>query len=249
MAGLLSPAEGILALVAVLGSLLAERFRGEHHPPAALLQWAVGAGVSVFALLDLLYLAESLLHGLVHLLVVLACYKLYVREAGRDFRDLFFLSFFMLVAASTLTANLGFLAILVAFLVLGTWTFVLYHLLTETARYARGESAQLAAPTLASPSLLSLSLVASALTVAFTLVFFFVIPRIGLAAITLGAKAAQRMSGFSDHVELGAFGPIQTDPTVVMRVRFPEGPPLPRSGMRSDGAASPSTASPETSGG
>ncbi len=224
MAGLLSPAEGILALVAVLGSLLAERFRGENHPPAAL-QWAVGAGASVFALLDLLYLAESLLHGLVHLLVVLACYKLYVREAGRDFRDLFFLSFFMLVAASTLTAHLGFLVILVAFLVLGTWTFVLYHLLTETARYARGESARFAAPTLASSSLLSLSLVASALTVAFTLVFFFVIPRIGLAAITLGAKAAQKMSGFSDHVELGAFGPIQTDPTVVMRVRFPDGPP------------------------
>ena len=51
---------------------------------------------------------------------------------------------------------------------------------------------------------------------------FFVIPRVGQATLPFRAELGKRISGFTDRVELGAYGEIETDQTVVMRVRFPE---------------------------
>lgn len=220
--GLLSPAGSLLVSLAVAGSWWAERLRaGSARVPPL---WRVlTLTVAAFAVLDLFYLAESVLDAFVHLLLFVTCYKLYNRLTLRDSRDLFFLAFFMLVAASALTVSIGFLLLLVVFLVLGIWTFVLYHLLTEIERHpseqARG------GPVI--PSLLRVGLAASAITLALAFAFFFVIPRIGLAAIPVEAKGGQFLVGFSERVKLGAYGSIQTDPTVVMRIHFPEGPPTP----------------------
>src|SRR5438046_679183 len=62
------------------------------------------------------------------------------------------------------------------------------------------------------------SLVAAATTFVLTGMLFFVIPRMGQAALPIRAQFSRMVTGFSDRVELGAFGEIETDKTVVMRV-------------------------------
>ncbi|MBI4611656.1 MAG: DUF3488 domain-containing protein [Candidatus Rokubacteria bacterium] len=224
--GLFSPAGAALVLLAVVGSWWGDRLRAWSDAVPAL--WRVLAlGAAAFAVIDLFYLAESLLDGFVHLLLFVTCYKLYNRQSLRDARDVFILTFFMLVAAAALTVSLGFLLILAAFLVLGIWSCILYQLLGETTRYRPEQIATLGGQWLIAPSFVAVVLTASALTMAFTLVIFFVIPRIGQAALPLKARAGQVLSGFSNRVDLGSFGSIQTDPTVVMRVRFPGGSPPP----------------------
>lgn len=202
----------------------------------------LGQAVLVLAVvastLDLAYLAESLLDGFVRLLLFLLLYRLVTRRSLRDARDVAFLSFFMLVAASAVAFDFPFLFVFLAFLVLGVWTFMLHHVLTEAERVSGPGSA----PGRALPlgrGLLGLSLAASGSTVLITAAFFFIIPRVGQAALPLRARVGAMVSGFSERVELGAFGAIETDATVVMRVRFPEGPsaPVPLTALRWRGVA------------
>src|SRR5262249_27003814 len=68
--------------------------------------------------------------------------------------------------------------------------------------------------------ILHLALAGSVVTVLVTAVLFVVIPRVGLAALPLRMPASRTVSGFTEQVQLGAFGEIETDATVVMRVRL-----------------------------
>lgn len=221
MGGFVSPTVGALAFLVVAGSWWSERLQSVIARIPTLWRLLVLGG-AVFIALDLVYLAESLLDGFVHLLLLLVCYKLCHRRSPQDTRDLLVLAFFMLVAASALTVSMGFLVILIVFLVVGTLTFVLYHLTSEIARY---RTALRSASVALTPSLLTMSGAAAGLTLAFTVALFFVIPRIGQAMIPLTGKTGPAVTGFSNHVKLGTFGSIQTDPAVVMRVRFLDGPP------------------------
>jgi len=178
--------------------------------------------VALASAFDILYVAETMLDGLVRLLVFLLVYRLFMRRTLRDTRDAGFLSFFMLVAAAPLTLSVAFFFVLLAFLVLGIWTLMLYHILAEAERATKPREL----PGLGR-SLLVLSLVASAATIAATAVFFFVIPRVGQAALPLRSQVGRMVSGFSDRVEMGAFGEIETDSAVVMRVHPAPGTPGP----------------------
>ncbi|PYM36693.1 MAG: hypothetical protein DME15_03085 [Candidatus Rokuibacteriota bacterium] len=174
----------------------------------------VAAGVSA---LDVVYVAASLLDGLARLLVFLLVYRVVMRRALRDLRDVAFLAFFMLVAAAPLTFGVGFLFVFLVFLVLGTWMLMLYHVATESERV--GERSEDAVGALGR-DLLGLAVGASAATLVLTAALFFLIPRVGQAALTLRSHQPRMLTGFSDRVELGAFGDIETDATVVMRVRL-----------------------------
>jgi transglutaminase-like putative cysteine protease len=193
-----------------------------------------------FFLLDFVYLAESVLDGFVHLLLFALFFKLYTRRTLRDTRDVLLLAFFMLVAASALTVSVGYLFILVVFLLVGTAAFLLHHVVHEAERHAADRGAALVeSRVMAGPSLLGLAAVAALVSLAFTFAFFFVIPRVGQATLPLRARIGQMMAGFSERAELGVFGVIQTDVTVAMRVHFPEGPAVPEAldGLRWRGVA------------
>jgi len=181
------------------------------------------AGLAALVL-DLIYLAASVLDGLVHALIFLILYRLLAARTAREVGDVSFLAFFMLVAASPVTVGVGFFAVFVIFLILGTWLLMLRHVLIECERAQTPGARTLPAR---GRVLLQLSLVASAVTLALTAVLFFTIPRVGQAALPLRAPLGRMVSGFSDRVELGSFGEIETDATVAMRVHFAE--TLPRS--------------------
>jgi transglutaminase-like putative cysteine protease len=216
LAGLLGTA-GLLAVTLALALAWRNeplRDRVEAVPGLSRGVVILAAGVSA---LDLVYVAASLLDGLGRLLVFLLVYRLVMGRALRDLRDVAFLAFFMLVAAAPLTFGVGFLFVFLAFLVLGTWMLMLYHVATESER--AGERVEDGAEALGR-DLLGLAVGASAATLALTAALFFVIPRVGQAALTLRSHQPRMLTGFSDRVELGAFGDIETDATVVMRVRF-----------------------------
>jgi transglutaminase-like putative cysteine protease len=179
------------------------------------------------AVIDLVYVAASALDGLVHLLLFLLVYRLYTRATLRDVRDVGFIAFFMLVAAAPGTFDVGFLFVFMTFLLAGIVMLILRHLLVEAEPAPSAPHALAIAPR----HVLVLSVVASVATLAITATLFFVIPRIGQAALPLRAKMGRMVSGFSDRVNLGAFGEIETDGAVAMRVHLPEGnPPIERLG-------------------
>lgn len=156
--------------------------------------------------------APGVLDVFTHLLIFLLLVKLYTLRTLRDARDVAFLSFFMLVATSPVTTSVVFLGLFVTFVVVGTWLLMFRHVLNE-ADIVAGPTARIGR------EILHLALAGSAATVLVTAVLFVVIPRVGLAALPLRTPAARTVSGFAERVQLGTFGEIETDASVVMRVR------------------------------
>ena len=221
LAGLLDPLGGVILTLALVGSWAIDQVR-DRMPVRSVFGWALVTTAAFAIGIDLLYLAQNLLDGMVHLLLFLILLRLFRRRSLKDLRDAGFLSFFMLVAASAVTFNVSFLFVFVAFLVLGTWMLILHHLAGESERAKIG-TAELTTVGIGPGSpLFRMSLVAAAGTFALAGVMFFVIPRVGQATLPFRAELGRRISGFSERVELGSYGEIEADQTVVMRVRFPD---------------------------
>jgi transglutaminase-like putative cysteine protease len=169
------------------------------------------------SVVDVAYVADNVLDALVRLLLFLVLYKLATLQNVRDSRTVAFLAFFMLVAASASAFGVGFLFAFVAFVALLSWIALLQHVASEAAAGPAGESEALRPrhlAGLASAAALSVFLVAGGL--------FFVLPRVGLATLPLRARLGQMITGFSERVELGSYGSILTDSSVVMRVHLPD---------------------------
>jgi len=212
LGGLLGPAGALVVGIAVAGSWWQEPLRRRIAEVPRL--GAVLVALAALAVtLEVVTLAPAMLDAFTHLLVFLLLIKLYTRRTLRDVRDITFLAFFMLVAVSPATTSVVFLGLFVVFLVIGTWLLMLRHLLAE----AEGAAAP---PLRVGRDLVGLSLAASAATIVITALLFVIIPRVGQAALPLRPQVSRMVSGFSDRVELGAFGEIEADATVVMRVHL-----------------------------
>ena len=221
LGGLLGPLGALVVSIAVAASWWHQPVRDRIAAMPRGSQ-AIIVLVALASAFDILYVAETMLDGLVRLLVFLLVYRLFMRRTLRDARDAGFLSFFMLVAAAPLTLSAAFFFVLLTFLVLGTWTLMLYHILSEAERAPKPP----VLPGLGR-SLLGLSLAASTATLVVTAGFFFVIPRVGQAGLPLRSQAGRMVSGFSERVEMGAFGEIEADSAVVMRAHPAPGTPGP----------------------
>ena len=158
--------------------------------------------------------AGGMLDVFTHLLIFLLLVKLYTLRTLRDARDVAFLSFFTLVAASPVTTSLVFLGLFVTFLVVGTWLLMLRHLMNEADIVAGPTDAGSGVtwstwrwpprrPRSSSPRCSSSSSRASDW------------PR-----CRCGRGASRMVTGFTERVQLGAFGEIEADATVVMRVHL-----------------------------
>ena len=221
LAGLLGPVGGTILALALAGSWVIDQMR-DRVPVRPVFGWAIVVAAAVAIALDLLFLAQSLLDGMVHLLLFLILLRLFRRRSLKDLRDAGFLSFFMLVAASAVTFNVSFLFVFVAFLLLGTWMLILHHVVSESEQAKIGVTDLTAGGIGPRNPLFRISLAAAAGTFALAGVMFFIIPRVGQATLPFRAELGTRITGFTDRVELGAYSEIETDQTVVMRVHFPE---------------------------
>src|SRR6266545_5221799 len=221
LAGLLGPLGTAIVALALLGNWCIDQVR-ERMPVRPALGWALIVTAAMAIVLDLFYLAQSILDGMVHFLLFLILLRLFRRRSLKDLRDAGFLSFFMLVAASAVTFNVSFLFVFIAFLLLGTWMLILHHVVAESERAKTGLTDLTGGGIGPRSPLFRVSLAAAAGTFALAGLMFFSIPRVGQATLPFRAELGKRISGFTDRVELGAYGEIETDQTVVMRVHFPD---------------------------
>jgi transglutaminase-like putative cysteine protease len=108
------------------------------------------------------------------------------------------------------------------FVLTGTFSLALFHLKSELFRR------ETTGPLWTIPFDRRYMVVLASMSVvifATSLGIFFGFPRIGLGYFAQNSRSGVNVGGFSDSVQLGSHGTIQDNPTVVMRVEFPDGKP------------------------
>ncbi|MFI5339804.1 MAG: DUF3488 and DUF4129 domain-containing transglutaminase family protein [Candidatus Methylomirabilales bacterium] len=212
----------VATLLTILGSWWADEIR-VRTPNYRRLWDVITAVFCIYAVLDLLFLAESFIAVVIHLLLFLQAYKLYNARSHRDLLDIFILTFLQLTVVCTLTISFGFLLVFCLYMVLGTWGLILLHLKRETDLALPERSRELLAGSdLVAPGFLLSSVGVAVTSLLLTLTIFFVIPRVGRTYLPLKTQIGSMTTGFTDRMDLGTYGTIQNDPTIVMRVSFPE---------------------------
>ncbi len=169
-----------------------------------------------------------------NLVLFLLGYKLFHRRSNRDYLQIYVLSFLLVLAGAWLAQSVLFIVGFSAYVVLSTWTLILFHLRREiednylVKHKNDAHSVQVtAARVLNSRRVVGgaffgiTALVALAVLLGAALVFA-VIPRIGLGLLSGGAHRPMSMVGFSDEVTLGHHGLVSMDnDAVVFRARIP----------------------------
>lgn len=160
--------------------------------------------------------------------------KLCQRRAGRDYLQIFVLSFLVMLAAAWMATSVVFMVGFAIYGMLATWSLVLFHLRREIEEnYIVRHSSETRAEQVTATRVLNsrrvvglhfftaTGAVALLVLVGASLVFAMV-PRVGLGFILGGVRRQVGIAGFTDQVKLGMHGSISTDnPTVVLRSQVP----------------------------
>jgi len=194
-----------------------------------LLTWAY---LPIF-ILDTFVFSRSFIPATLHLILFVQLVKIYQPKQNRDYFYLLILSFLQVLAASSLTIDLPFLILFVAYIFVCLSALITFEM--ERSSEEAGHTLQNQQGTQVStqshgfflmrsrhPALKSVGMVSAASLVMILLlgvVFFFAIPRFGSGYFHRMAQRSSVLSGFSDTIRLGGIGMIQLDPSVVMRVR------------------------------
>jgi transglutaminase-like putative cysteine protease len=167
--------------------------------------------------------------------------RLFNRRTAVDYQQIAVIAFLHLIAATALSTSLIYAAVFFGFVIATPWMLALSHLRREIeGNYpssGQGDEAAAAAirRVLASKRVVGPGfLVGTALLTlplfVMTLAIFFMVPRVGKGFLSLQRDPGRKVAGFSSSVELGGFGLIRDDPTVVLRViPLPEHPDPPPS--------------------
>ena len=165
------------------------------------------------------------------------------RKTAADYQQIAILAFLHLIAGTVLSSGLDYGVVFFGFVIVMPWMLTLTHLRKELeTEYGVGSPmlrGELESERLTSASFFGGTTLLAVPLFVLTAAMFFAFPRVGFGF--LSSLGAQQMSvaGFGDDVELGGFGTIRDDPTVVMRVKMSERPsPPPRSiGIRLRGTS------------
>lgn len=185
-----------------------------------------------FFLWDAKSLSRSFLVASLHFLILTASIKLLTRIKDRDYLQLYFISLAEILAASALTLHLMYGFCLLAFIIFGISTVVLFEMLQSNARmqacakvqpFVRSRQIQESGMELFShfpAGLFFLSTVGMALLIlAAAIPLFLFMPRVTMGVTPRPPGSTQFISGFSNRVELGRIGAIQQSNALVMRVQ------------------------------
>ncbi len=162
--------------------------------------------------------------------------RLMNRRGAREHQQIAALALLHLIAATVLSTELAYAFAFVGFVVVLPWMLAISHLRAEIEGQlgARPEPDRerdlarvLGSKRVIGPSFLAGTAALAVPLFAMTGLVFVLFPRVGLGFLSFGRGESQRMSGFGANVELGEFGVIRTDPTVVLRVTPPDMPDTP----------------------
>jgi protein-glutamine gamma-glutamyltransferase len=222
----------VLAFLGYFGSIFAEG-RLLQHPYYGRVWTAVLAAGLVLQVLRAVS-TELTLAMPIEFAALLQISKLWNRRTAVDYQHIAVLAFLHLIAATVLSTSLSYALIFIGFVIATPWMLALSQLRREIegnypASAPNDERAQAAVRrvlasrrVVGASFLLNTALLAVPLF-AMTLTIFVVVPRVGQGFLNLQHTRGQRVAGFGSEVELGGFGVIRDDPTVVLRVT-----PLPR---------------------
>ena len=204
-------------------------------------RWARGwtIGLLVFLGVQVVrgFLGAPILPLVLEFAAALQISRLFSRRGAAEHQQIAALALLHLIAATVLSTELSYAFAFLGFVVVAPWMLALGHLRAEIEgqQAARPEAERdsaterlLRSKRLVGPGFL-LRIGALAIPLfAMTGLVFLAFPRVGLGFLSFGRDIGQRVSGFGANVELGDFGLIRTDPTVVLRVKppgLPENPP------------------------
>lgn len=159
------------------------------------------------------------------------------RGAAHD-QQIIVLSLLHFVAGTVLGGNLAYGLCFLGFLIVAPGALVLSHLRREVeGNYRQGARDRTGLPVdvpriLRSRRVVGRGFLASTCLMAipifiFTALLFVLFPRVGLSLLLLQHPHANRMVGFSDHVDLGEVGVLRSDPSIALRfeTETPQPPP------------------------
>ncbi len=171
---------------------------------------------------------QDLVGNGIKFVVYLQIVKLLSPKTSRDWAQIYALSYFHLLAATVITSDLSFALPFLVYVVLACWTLSLFNLRAQQEDAVKFEHrASADKQLLRSRSIITRKylLATSVLTVALlavALLIFFSFPRVSMGKFLLRVKTHQRVSGFSEKIELGTIGTIKTNNTVVFRAEVDE---------------------------
>jgi protein-glutamine gamma-glutamyltransferase len=189
-------------------------------------------GLSLFQVIE--SFPEPELTPILNVVLFLLGYKLFHRRNNRDYLQVYILSFLLILASAWLAQTIFFVFGFVAYVVLATWTLILFHLRREIEdNYLvkhlpeSGSEKVTAARVLNSrrvvgrPFFVATGAMALVVFLGAALVFAL-IPRVGIGFLSGTFRRRVNIVGFSDEVALGHHGVISGDnQTVVLWVRAP----------------------------
>jgi transglutaminase-like putative cysteine protease len=166
--------------------------------------------------------------------IFLLTLKLCQRRSNRDYLQVYVLSFLIMLAAAWLATSVIFVVGFCVYVLLATWTLVLFHLRREIeenyiVRHASESRTEQVTATrvLNSRRVVGIPFFATTGAVALLVMLgssfvFAMVPRVGLGFILGGVRRPVGIAGFTDEVKLGMQGTISTDnQTVVLRAQVP----------------------------
>ncbi len=160
--------------------------------------------------------------------------KLCQRRGNRDYLQIFIMSFLVMLAAAWFAVSVVFVVGFGCYVLLATWTLVLFHLRREIEenyiiRHASESRAEQVTATrvlnsrrVVGPTFFATTGAVALLVLLGSSLVFAMVPRVGLGFILGGVRRPVGVAGFTDEVKLGMDGTISTDnQTVVLRAQVP----------------------------
>lgn len=192
--------------------------KGLPEPLSPRMAFVLSCVYILFFLFDMMILSASFIPASIHLVLFLQIAKLYQEKTDRDYLYLIVLSFLQILAASSLTIDISFVAMLFLFLVALVSTLMSFDMY-RAQRSKSMDTQRVTAP------LSGMSLWATVWIVVLGVVLFLLIPRVGTNYFTRAASPSLLISGFEEAVQLGQIGHVKLSSAVVMHARLVNGPP------------------------
>ena len=191
----------------------------EQQSKRAARLWTFGIFLALIASGARALLRAEFLDAGVDFLLLLIVQRLFNRQRAREHLQLLLLGTLLIVIGAVINTDFTYPILFAAYVVVAAMTLIVNHLASEGERLGARVAADAARSGYRNRRTLwraagSVSVLAAvgALTV------FFVFPRWGVGVFLRGAMARDAQSGFSGDVQLGGFGRIKSDATVVARL-------------------------------
>ena len=163
--------------------------------------------------------SRSFIPAAIHLVLFLQLAKVYQEKDDKDYFYLIVLSFLQILAASSLTIDMSFVATLFLFLVALVATLMSFDMY-RSERNSTAPAEEIGTP------LTGMSLWATIWIISTAALLFLIIPRVGTGYFTRAAAQSLLVSGFTDSVQLGEIGQVKRSTAVVMHARQISGKPF-----------------------